>query len=64
MGIQWLPEELQKITTCTAPCEDYATMIDGRVLEYVTTPSPTTQDSRADTWKLLSVDGYPARKIE
>ncbi len=56
MGIQWLPEDIQKVTTCFGPCQDYATMIDGRVLDYVTTPAPTAADARAVTLLTFSVE--------
>lgn len=66
MGIQWLPDDVQKTTDCRGPCEDPAIMIDGLVFDYTLPPTtftaaPTSISAAADTWHFMSVqvDGIP-----
>eukprot|EP00629_Pelagomonadales_sp_RCC1024_P000571 CAMPEP_0119262642 /NCGR_PEP_ID=MMETSP1329-20130426/2296_1 /TAXON_ID=114041 /ORGANISM="Genus nov. species nov., Strain RCC1024" /LENGTH=540 /DNA_ID=CAMNT_0007262305 /DNA_START=96 /DNA_END=1718 /DNA_ORIENTATION=- len=61
-GIQWLPDDKQKITSCRGPCTDYFMMVGGLVLEPTAPPTPinfnkpTSFDASQTTWLLTSVD--------
>jgi len=60
-GIQWLPDDKQKITSCRGPCTDYFMMVGGLVLEPTAPPTPvnfnkpTSFDASQATWLLTSV---------
>mmetsp|Transcript_16362 Transcript_16362/g.49253 ORF Transcript_16362/g.49253 Transcript_16362/m.49253 type:complete len:571 (+) Transcript_16362:157-1869(+) len=61
MGVQWLPDDVQKQTNCRGPCDDPAMMVDGLVLDVTIspttfTPAPTSISAAADTWHKFSVE--------
>jgi len=40
-GIQWLPDDTQKITTCRGPCVDVSMMVGGVVMDATGAPTPS-----------------------